>query len=92
MSKRSVLCFMVLLPLFTMAQNPDSKPPLVPFNEPTLAVLLANRPTHIVQEQWLRMMDEPVNRTLYPLRVTEAMLDSLDRSSLDRRFTYIIEK
>ena len=55
-----------------------------------MALLLANRPAHIAQAKWLEMMEKPVNRSLYPLRITQAMLDTLDGSALDRRFNYIM--
>lgn len=34
------------------------------------------------------MMQEPVNWSLYPLRITPAMLDTLDARQLDVRFRY----
>ena len=86
MSKRLFLFVVVLVPLFALAQGPAA----TPFNAPTLAVLLANRPTHIAQEQWLSMMTQPVNRSLYPLRVTQAMLDTIDATQLDRRYQYVM--
>lgn len=55
-----------------------------------MAVLLANRPAHIEQAKWLAMMTQPVNRSLYPLRITQAMLDTLDATQLDERFQYIM--
>ncbi|MCB9184391.1 MAG: hypothetical protein H6591_10765 [Flavobacteriales bacterium] len=87
MSRRNALLLVVLLPLLAMAQGPARTAP-APFNAPTLVVLLANRPTHIEEAKWLEMMQEPVNRSLYPLRVTQAMLDTLDATLLDRRFNY----
>lgn len=39
-------------------------------------------------QEWLRMMEKPVSRSLYPLRVTQAMLDTLDATQLDMRFQY----
>jgi len=74
--------------LENMKQTPP--PATAPFNAPTLAVLLANRPAHIEQAKWLEMMILPVNRSLYPLRITQAALDTLDGSALDRRFSYIM--
>ena len=86
MSKRALFFAVLFAPLFAFAQGPATPP--APFNAPTLAVLLANRPAHIAQEQWLSMMTQPVNRSLYPLRVTQAMLDTLDGRQLDMRFQY----
>lgn len=86
---RYALLLVVLLPLLAMAQGPAST---APFNAPTLVVLLANKPTHIEEAKWLEMMQQPVNRSLYPLRVTQAMLDTLDGTLLDRRFQYVMAR
>jgi len=32
----------------------------------------------------------PVNATLYPLRITQAMLDTLDAEKLDLRYRYVL--
>jgi len=39
---------------------------------------------------WLRLMEKPVNRSLYPLRITQAMLDTLDANKLDLRYQYLL--
>ncbi|MCB0767979.1 MAG: hypothetical protein KDB95_12290 [Flavobacteriales bacterium] len=77
------------------AQAPTIKPPTTnnqPLNPTTLAVVLANKPERFTQEEWLHMMEKPVHRSLYPLFVTQAMLDTLDATQLDRRFQYQIER
>lgn len=81
---------LLLAPCLALAQEPVIGP--ATFNEPTLAVLLANRPAHIEQAKWLAMMQDPVNRSLYPLRITQAMLDTLDGRLLDRRFHYMMAR
>lgn len=88
MSIRFILFALVLFPAVAMAQSPASKPEDKPPNPPTLAVLLANRPARFTEAEWLRMMEKSVNRSLYPLRVTQAMLDTLDARALDPRFRY----
>lgn len=92
MRKRNTFLAVALLPIMALAQGPGSKPVQEPkpINAPTLAVLLANRPAHIDVAKWLEMMQQPVHRRLYPLRVTQAMLDTLDAGQLDRRFQYIL--
>jgi len=96
MSIRTLLFALVLVPAMTVAQQAQtptdgsrsatssSKPP----NAATLAVLLANRPAQFTETEWLRMMEQPLNRSLYPLRVTKEMLDTLDARALDLRFRY----
>jgi len=84
MSKRHILGLALLLPLLTPAQQP---PPVI-YNAPTLAVINANRPERFTEAEWLRMLENPVNRSLYPLFVTQAMLDTLDATQLDLRFQY----
>lgn len=59
-------------------------------NATTLAVLLANRPQDLTEEEWLRMMCNPVNIPLFPLRVTRAMLDTLDGREMDLRYRYML--
>ena len=90
MSYRAFLLLLALVPLFALAQQPQQPSATPPFNAPTLAVLLANRPAHIEQATWLAMMEKPVNRSLYPLRITQATLDTLGATLLDRRFNYIM--
>lgn len=83
---KCVLTFLLLgLPLIGVAQQPHR-----PFNVPTLSVLLLNRPAHIAKDEWLEMMEKPVNRSLYPLYITQAMLDTLDGRQLDMRFQYVM--
>jgi hypothetical protein len=71
-------------------QPTTSNPQPRTYNPTTRAVVLANRPAHFSPEEWLQMMDNPVNRSLYPLRVTQAMLDTLDTTKLDLRFQYVL--
>ena len=61
-------------------------------NATTRAVLLANRPKDMAAADWLRLMANPVNAVLYPLRVTQAMLDTLDARELDLRYRYVLVK
>ena len=89
MSKRLLFVLLLVLPCTTFAQQPSAP---APFNAPTLAVLQANCPVHLEQAQWLEMMQQPVNRSLYPLRITQAMLDTVDGSLLDSRFQYVMVK
>ncbi|MBP7409428.1 MAG: hypothetical protein KA941_11780 [Flavobacteriales bacterium] len=88
MSKHLFVLLLLCLPLGLLAQ--ERATPAQPLNAPTLAVLLANRPAHMEQAKWLEMMQQPLNRSLYPLRITQATLDTLDGSALDRRFQYIM--
>jgi len=90
MIKHLLLAFLLALPCGVLAQAPAQPSATAPINAPTLAVLLANRPAHIEQAKWMEMMEQPVHRTLYPLRITQATLDTLDGSALDRRFQYIM--
>jgi len=90
MSIRSIFLLVLVVPVFALAQGPATSTAVVPINAPTLAVLLANRPLHVDEAQWLKLMEEPVNRSLYPLLVTQAMLDTLDARELDLRFQYMM--
>jgi len=44
------------------------------------------------EADWLRLMEKPENATLYPLRITQAMLDTLDARELDLRYRYVLVK
>ena len=90
MSARAILLVLLLAPVFALAQNPRTAQTTPLPNAPTLAVLLANRPAHIAKEEWLAMMEKPVNRSLHHLRVTQAMLDTLDARQLDMRYQYVM--
>jgi len=90
MSMRALMFILLVLPLGLLAQEPGSSAPPDTLNATTRAVLLANRPEHVEEAEWLRVMERPVNRTLYPLRITQVMLDTLDGRLLDRRFQYIL--
>ncbi len=95
MKKRMFLFVLLLFPLVAIGQKPaspaDGEPVQVPaLNATTRAVLLANRPARFTEAEWLQMMEKDVNRSLYPLRVTRAMLDTLDAKALDGRFQYVL--
>jgi len=93
MNMRSISFLLLLCPILAMSQsftdpndgNPRSKPEL---NTTTRTVLLANRPPQFTEAEWLQMMERPVNRSLYPVRINQAMLDTLDAKALDPRFQY----
>lgn len=59
-------------------------------NATTRAVLLANRPKTMPEADWLKMMAKPVNAVLYPLHITQEMLDTLDGRKLDLRYRYVL--
>jgi hypothetical protein len=93
MSRHLLFLLLLAMPCVLWAQTPSAPPaapPAAPYNPPTLAVLLANRPAHIEEAKWLAMMLDPVNRSLYPLRISQATLDTLDGRLLDLRFQYIM--
>ena len=88
MSTRAILFALLFAPAFALAQQPASKPP----NALTMQLIMAQRPAHIPAEEWQAMMLKPVNYSLYPIRVTQAMLDTIDATQLDRRYQYIMVK
>ena len=57
-------------------------------NALTMQVIMAQKHTGVSDAQWRKMMLEPVNATLYPIRLTQAMLDTLDATQLDIRYRY----
>lgn len=88
MSTRIPTFVLAMLPMAMLAQSPKSIHQLEPLNSTMRVVLLANRRERIAEAEWLRMMERPMNRSLYPLRVDQAMLDTLDVKVLDPRFRY----
>lgn len=59
-------------------------------NATTRAVLLANCPKGMAKANWLKLMAQPLNTSLYPLLITQAMLDTLDAKELDMRYRYVL--
>ncbi|HRH68178.1 MAG TPA: hypothetical protein PLB89_01600 [Flavobacteriales bacterium] len=93
MSIRVFFFALVFFPLVAMGQKPASPADGNPvrsteINATTRAVLLANRPAEFTEAEWLKKMEKSVNRSLYPLRINQAMLDTLDAKALDLRFRY----
>jgi len=79
-----LVALFVLLCVPAMAQQPQAAvvvplhEPVVPPNAPTRAVLIANCPKDMAEADWLRPMAMPVNRSLYPLRLTQGTMDTID--------------
>lgn len=93
-----ILAFMLAFaPVLVWAQAPtDSPSPSEKgagdeglMNAPTRAVLLANCLKDMAEADWLKLMANPANTSLYPLRITQAMLDTLDATKLDLRYQYM---
>ena len=81
-----------LFALSAQAQQPSSPAgrTVNDLNTTSQAVLMANRPSAFTPEQWLLWMEDPVNRSFYPLRITQSLLDTVDPRELDLRFRYIM--
>ena|SRR5690606_3466119 len=97
MKYRKLISLLALVPVMALAQAPapsprEKGPGDEGFNAETHAVLLANCPTSMPEADWLKLMAQPVNTSLYPLRITQAMLDTLDATKLDLRYQYILVK
>lgn len=99
MSYRNFFFAWALLPLAAWAQQPpahDGHAPAerpaeaAPPNATTLAVLRANCPKDMAEADWLKLMEQHANRALYPLRVSPAMLDTLDGMEMDLRYQYLL--
>jgi hypothetical protein len=43
----------------------------------------------MAEADWLKLMERPENRALYPLRITQGMLDTLDMRQLDPAYLYM---
>ncbi|MBS1546298.1 MAG: hypothetical protein JST38_14055 [Bacteroidetes bacterium] len=90
MKYRKLTCLLAMVPVLALAQAPAAQPAIDPPNAETRAVLLANCPKSMAEADWLRFMEKPENATLYPLRITQAMLDTLDAEKLDLRYRYVL--
>jgi hypothetical protein len=53
-------------------------------------VVMAQRPASISEEKWRAMMLNPVGASLIPIRITQAMLDTIDGRQLDLRYQYVL--
>lgn len=86
---RPLFAFVVLaLPYLAKAQAPVQSWP--PPNDLTMQVIMAQRPAQYTVEQWRAIMLSPDGAVLHPIRVTQAMLDTLDARQLDRRYHCIM--
>lgn len=88
MKYRTLTCLLALVPVMGLAQGP-AQPAMGPPNAETRAVLLANRPKDIPEEKWIGLMAKPENAALFPLRITQGMLDTLDATKMDLRYRYM---
>ncbi len=88
MSKSGVLFFALFLPVFALGQSPATAWPAP--NALTLQLLMAQRPVHIPEAQWKEMVMQPVHAGLYPIGITQALLDTIDATQLDRRYQYLM--
>jgi len=92
MRLRSLLLVALLAPLVGLAQDPAKRPKSLaeePPNALTMQVLMAQRPKGITEAQWKEMVLDPTTAVLFPIRVTRAMLDTLDGRELDLRWQYV---
>jgi len=93
MIMRSIFMLALIAPLLTFAQDPAKRPKSLaeePPNSLTMQVLMAQRPKGITEAQWKEMVLDPNTPVLFPIRVTRAMLDTLDGRELDRRWQYVM--
>ena len=104
MSLRNIIALLTLVPALAWAQSavpagtPDPvNPEILSKKDPvrseapnalTMQVIMAQKHTGISDEQWRKMMLEPVNASLYPIRLSQGMLDTIDATQLDMRYRY----
>jgi len=88
--RKLISLLLALVPVLALAQAPAAQPAMGQPNAETRAVLLANCPKDLTGQQWLKLMEKPENAVLFPLRVTQAMLDTLDANKLDLRYRYVL--
>ena len=82
---RTLALLLVLIPAAAYSQMQIPGP--TPLTE---ALLIAQRPVRIPAEQWQRIVRNPANAAAYPIHLSQAMLDTLDTSQLDRRYFYVM--
>ena len=68
-----------------IAQSP--KEPLKPL---TLQLLMQQKPSTISVEDWQKVIANPTSASLYPIRLKQTMLDTLDATALDLRWQYVM--
>ena len=89
MSKRDYLLLMLALPILASAQSPSTARAWPAPNALTMHVIIQQRPATIPAEQWKAML-KPVNYSLYPIKITQGLLDTIDATQLDMRYQYIM--
>lgn len=75
--------------MLSSAQGPQHPVPAPP-NDLTLKLLLDQRPENVPEEQWARLVNNPANALQLAIRITQAMLDTIDASQLDQRYQYVM--
>lgn len=90
--------FVFWVPLFLCAQDKESARLLDSARRPsgvekpnalTMQVIMAQRPATIPEAQWKEMMLKPVNYSLYPIKISQALVDTIDATQLDMRYQYV---
>ncbi|MCI1751979.1 MAG: hypothetical protein LKM36_03640 [Flavobacteriales bacterium] len=98
MRKIAFLFVGLLAPALAFCQSPSTineEKPITPVFSPlpnalTMQVVMAQRPASISEEKWRAMMLNPVGASLIPIRITQAMLDTIDGKLLDLRYQYVL--
>jgi len=89
---RYLFMLALISPLMFFAQDPAKRPKSLaeePPNKLTMQVLMAQCPKGITEAQWKDMLLVPTTPVLFPIRVTRALLDTLDGRELDLRWQYV---
>ncbi|MCI1752747.1 MAG: hypothetical protein LKM36_07770 [Flavobacteriales bacterium] len=98
MRKIALLFVGLLAPAMAFCQTPSTtkkEKPVTPVFSPlpnalTMQVVMAQRPASISEEKWRVMMLNPASASLFSIRITQAMLDTIDGKQLDLRFQYVL--
>ncbi|MBP6310735.1 MAG: hypothetical protein KA408_00585 [Flavobacteriales bacterium] len=82
--------YLIILAGFLFASALIAQSPKEPLKPLTLQLLMQQKPATLSVEDWQKVIANPASASLYPIRITQAMLDTVDATALDIRWQYVM--
>ena len=82
--------YLIIFAAFLFASVLVAQTPKEPIKPLTLQLLMQQKPSTLSVEDWQKVIANPASASLYPIRITQAMLDTLDAKELDIRWQYVM--
>ncbi|MBP6310733.1 MAG: hypothetical protein KA408_00575 [Flavobacteriales bacterium] len=82
--------YLIILAALLLASSVAAQSPKEPLKPLTVQLLMQQRPATLSVEDWQKVIANPASASLYPIRITQTMLDTVDASALDIRWQYVM--